>query len=87
MEKAGTQGTLRMPKDTLLFQMGRMNHMITSCVACGLCESSCPSDIPLLALYAALGKDAQDIFEYVAGRSEEEPLPVAVYKSDELEPR
>jgi formate dehydrogenase subunit beta len=87
LEKAGKEGTLRMPTDVLLFQLGRMNHMITSCVACGLCESACPSSIPLLSLYDALGKDVQDIFEYVPGRDEEEDLPVAVYKSDELEPR
>ena len=81
---AGRKGAARMPSDTLLFQLTRMNHMATSCVGCGMCESACPSDLPLALIFRTVGEKVQGLFDYLPGRSVEEELPVATFKEDEL---
>ncbi|UCF08922.1 MAG: 4Fe-4S binding protein, partial [Thermoplasmata archaeon] len=73
--------------DTLLFHLTRLNHMSTSCVGCGMCEQACPSEIALLRFYKTAGYKAQKLFEYVPGRSLDEPLPLLTFREDELEPR
>ena len=81
------KGTLRMPIDMFLYHLGRFNHMVLSCVACGMCEQGCPVGIPLLKIYKTVGLNAQKVFEYVPGRNVEEPIPVLTFKEEELEPR
>jgi formate dehydrogenase subunit beta len=81
---AGRKGAARMPSDTLLFQLTRMNHMATSCVGCGMCESACPSDLPLALIFRSVGQRVQDLFDYLPGRNVEEELPVATFKEDEF---
>jgi formate dehydrogenase subunit beta len=81
---AGRKGAARMPSDTLLFQLTRMNHMVSSCVGCGMCESACPSDLPLALIFRAVGEKVQALFEYLPGRSLEDELPVATFKEDEF---
>jgi formate dehydrogenase subunit beta len=81
---AGRKGAARMPSDTVLFQLTRMNHMVTSCVGCGMCESACPSDLPLAVIFRAVGERVQELFGYLPGRSLEEELPVATFKEDEF---
>jgi formate dehydrogenase subunit beta len=58
-----------------LIQMGRR---AASCVGCGMCETSCPRDVPLVAIQAVLGRKVQEEFNYVPGRSVDEKLPWAV---------
>jgi formate dehydrogenase subunit beta len=81
---AKRKGSIKMPRDTTLFHLGRMSHMATSCVGCGLCEQACPSNIPLLKIFKTVSYDAQQIFKYVPGRDLEEPLPLTTFKEDEL---
>ncbi len=81
---ADRKGAARMPSDTLLFQLTRMNHMVTSCVGCGMCESACPSDLPLTLMFRAVGDKVQELFDYLPGASLEEELPVATFKEDEF---
>ena len=73
-----------MPSDTLLFHLTRLNHMSTSCVGCGMCTSACPADIPVGRVFRAVGEKTQAIFDYVPGRSVEDPLPVITFREDEL---
>lgn len=81
---AKRKGSIKMPRDTTLFHLGRMSHMATSCVGCGLCEQACPSNIPLLKIFKTVSYKVQQIFKYVPGRDLEEPLPLTTFKEDEL---
>lgn len=81
---ASRKGSVRMPTDTLIFQLTRLNHMVTSCVGCGMCESACPNDLPIATIFRAVGQKVQALFDYVPGRSLDEELPVATFREDEL---
>lgn len=78
------KGLTRMPSETLLFHITRMNHMMTSCVQCGICEDSCPVTIGLAALFKKVSQNAQQEFSYLSGRSLEEPLPLTTFREDEF---
>ena len=78
------RGVVRLPADTLLFHLTRLNHMATSCVGCGLCSSACPSHLPVAELFRAVGMEVQALFGYEPGRSLEDELPVASFREDEL---
>lgn len=84
LDRAKKKGSLRLPADTLLFHLGRMSHMILSCVSCGTCEDACPMGIPVAQVFSLVADEAQQLFNYVPGRSKEEPLPAAVYQEEEL---
>ena len=81
---AERKGTVRLLPDTLLFHLTRLNHMVTSCVGCGLCTDVCPVEIPVSTVFQAVGENAQAIFEYHPGRSLEEAAPVQEFREDEL---
>jgi len=81
---ASRKGSVRMPTDTLIFQLTRLNHMVTSCVGCGMCESACPNDLPVATIFRTVGQKVQALFDYVPGRSLEEELPIATFREDEL---
>jgi len=77
-------GALRLPADTLLFHLTRLNHMSASCVGCGVCSSACPNDLPVAQLFRAVGREVQALFDYHPGRSLSDELPLAVFREDEL---
>jgi formate dehydrogenase subunit beta len=79
------KGSIRMPADTMLFHLTRMNHMGASCVGCGACEEACPNDIPLLKIFQLIGSEAQEVFAYVPGKSTKEPLPASTFIEKEFE--
>jgi formate dehydrogenase subunit beta len=78
------KGTVRMLPDTLLFHLTRLNHMVSSCVGCGLCSDACPADIPVATVFRAVGQKVQALFDYHPGRSLEEAAPVQEFREDEL---
>ena len=82
---ASRKGAIRLPTDTLLFHITRLNHMVTSCVGCGMCDSACPNDLPVAAMFRAVGQEVQALFDYEPGRSLDELPPVATFREDELE--
>jgi len=81
---ADRKGGIRMPTDTLIFHLIRMSHMVTSCIGCGLCDSACPSRLPVATLFRSVGDRIQKMFQYVPGRDAKETPPVATFKEDEL---
>jgi len=83
--RAEVTGGLRLPPETLLFHIGRMLHMSLSCVSCGACEDACPVSIPVAQIFSLVGNRNQEAFDYVPGRSLDEPLPLRVYEKKEFE--
>ncbi|HER45578.1 MAG TPA: hypothetical protein ENO12_02040 [Thermoplasmatales archaeon] len=84
IRKANVKGLFKMPPDALLFQLGRMNHMILSCVECGLCEQACPNNIPLMDVFIPVAENAQKEFDYYPGKDTAEKIPMIVYREDEF---
>ncbi len=82
---ADRRGAIRMPTDTLMFHLTRMNHMATSCVSCGMCDSACPNQLPISSLFKLIGSELQEMFEYVPGRDIEEEPPVSIFQESELQ--
>jgi len=83
LSAAQRKGALRMLSDALLFQLTRMNHMSASCVGCGMCTSTCPSEIPVGMIFSAVGEQVQAAFGYEPGRSLEDPLPLVTFQANE----
>jgi len=50
-----------------------------------MCESACPSQLPISSLFSLIGRELQELFEYIPGRNVEEEPPVSVFKEDELQ--
>lgn len=80
---ARRKGAYRLPADTMLFHLTRLNHMVLSCIGCGMCTSDCPADLPVGLVFRAIGQQVQEVFEYVPGRNVDEPLPLVTFREDE----
>jgi formate dehydrogenase subunit beta len=85
LNRAEMAGGLKLPPETLLFHIGRMLHMSLSCVSCGACEDACPTNIPVAQVFSLVGNQNQEEFDYVPGRSREEPLPLRTFEEKEFE--
>jgi formate dehydrogenase subunit beta len=85
LSQAEKKGGLRMPADILFFHLTRLNHMATSCVGCGLCQESCPMNIPIFSIFRLVGSEVQKGFDYVPGKSLEDELPITTYKEEEFD--
>lgn len=83
MNWARRKGAYRLPADTMLFHLTRLNHMVLSCIGCGLCTDACPADLPVGRVFRAIGQQVQAVFDYVPGHSVEEPLPLITFREDE----
>ncbi|MBU0496024.1 MAG: 4Fe-4S dicluster domain-containing protein [Chloroflexi bacterium] len=81
---AERKGAVRLLSDTLLFHLTRLNHMVTSCVGCGMCTEACPADIPVGTVFRSVGEKVQALFDYHPGRSLDEAAPVQEFREDEL---
>jgi formate dehydrogenase subunit beta len=80
---AQRKGAFRLPADTMLFHLTRLNHMALSCIGCGMCTSDCPAELPVGRVFRAIGQQVQQAFEYEPGRSVEDPLPLITFREDE----
>jgi len=84
LDQATSKGSIRFLPDTTLFHIGRMTHMSLSCVSCGSCEDACPMSIPVAQIFSMIADETQAVFDYVSGKSIDEPLPLRTFKEDEL---
>jgi len=85
LDWAEKKDALRMPTDTLLFHLTRLNHMVSSCVGCGLCQEACPNEVPVFSIFRMVGDQVQEVFEYVPGRSLDEEMPLSTFRENELQ--
>jgi len=77
-------GGVRVPLDTIFYHLVRLFHVSMSCVGCGQCNDVCPVNIPLGAVALKTAGAVQEAFDYVAGRSIEEELPITTFKPEEF---
>jgi formate dehydrogenase subunit beta len=80
---ANRKGAFRLPADTSLFHLTRLNHMALSCVGCGMCTQACPADLPVGVVFRSVGHHLQEVFAYLPGRSADEVLPLITFEEDE----
>jgi formate dehydrogenase subunit beta len=85
IDQAHRKGALRLPPDMMLFHIGRMTHMALTCVSCGACEDACPTAIPIAQMFSLVAERTQKVFEYQPGQDIHDPLPLTVYREEELE--
>ena len=83
MNWAQRKGAYRLPADTMLFHLTRLNHMVLSCIGCGMCTSDCPSELPVGLVFRTIGQQVQAVFDYVPGHSVEDALPLVTFREDE----
>ncbi len=77
-------GLLKLPSDTLFFHLTRLAHMSTACVGCGQCSNACPQGIAVMEVFRTVARRTQQAFGYEAGRSLEDPPPLAVFREEEF---
>ncbi len=78
------KGILQLPKDALIFHIGRMYHMALSCIGCGMCEQACPRDIDVAHAFILVGREGDKVFNYTPGINIDEPLPLLTFREDEF---
>jgi formate dehydrogenase subunit beta len=81
---AKRKGVQKMPSETMLFHLTRLNHMASSCIGCGVCDTACPMGLPVATLFRKVASGVQAMLEYTPGRSTEDPIPLTVFREDEL---
>ncbi len=79
------RGGIRIPPNTILYQIGRLSHISYSCVGCGMCTDVCPVDIPISTIFLKVGDSVQKMFEYIPGKNIDEEIPVTTFKVEEFE--
>jgi formate dehydrogenase subunit beta len=64
------------PPATPVFHFIKAMHMADRCIDCGLCEATCPMNIPLRTIYRHMRKAMQELFDYVPGKAATDKSPL-----------
>jgi ferredoxin len=67
-----------LPVEIPVFHLTRAMHMADRCIDCGLCDETCPSDIPLRLLYKKTNEIMKAEFGFTAGIDKNERSPLSV---------
>jgi len=65
-----------LPVDYPLFHLIRAYHLGGRCINCGLCEETCPAEIPLRKLYREINEKFYQIFNYKPGENLKDKYPL-----------
>ncbi|MFQ6035717.1 MAG: 4Fe-4S ferredoxin [Sedimentisphaerales bacterium] len=65
------------PPEFPVFQLIRAICLAGKCVDCGMCEDTCPSNIPLRSLYKKVYEEVRKLFDYIPGMNTEEKNPLS----------
>ncbi len=71
--------------EVMYYQLGRIFHQAGRCVDCGACVRACPMNIDLRMFTRKMLKDVKDLFDYEAGLSLDEPLPLRTFTMEDDE--
>lgn len=82
---AARKGAQKMPAETVLFHLTRLNHMASSCIGCGVCDTACPMGLPVATLFRKVAGSVQGMLEYSPGRSLDDAIPLSKFREDELQ--
>ncbi|MEJ5300893.1 MAG: 4Fe-4S ferredoxin [Thermodesulforhabdaceae bacterium] len=64
------------PAEFPIFHLVRAVHMAGRCIDCGLCEETCPADIPLRTLYRKINAIVKEEFGYETGVKDDSVCPL-----------
>lgn len=67
-----------LPVDIPVFHLTRAMHMADRCVDCGLCDETCPSDIPLRLLYKKTADIMNADYGFTSGINKDEKSPLSL---------
>ncbi|MEE8540767.1 MAG: 4Fe-4S ferredoxin [Desulfobacterales bacterium] len=67
-----------LPVDIPVFHLVRAMHMADRCIDCGLCDETCPADIPLRLLYKKTAEIMDTEFGFTSGIKKHEISPFSV---------
>ncbi len=69
--------------DVMAYHIGRIMHQAGRCVECDMCVRACPMDIDLRTFTQVMGRNIEEMFDYVPGFSLDEVSPLLTYGEDD----
>lgn len=70
--------------DKAMYLLIRAFHMIGRCVDCGACNRICPKGVDLNIIMNKIASDLKDNFQFEAGISIDDKIPLVTYKEDDI---